>query len=309
MLRWSRRAVSTDAAPPDRGGSRTARSSPLRVQAYAKVNLTLEVLGRRDDGYHEIVSVVQTISLHDVIECSPAATLRVRTEPPVVDPAENLVTRAAELLAAETGRPSGAEILVRKRIPLAAGLGGGSSDAAAALLLLDRLWGTGLGCDDLFRLAARVGSDVALFLAGDTVLVRGRGDLVRSLPSPPRVWLALACPPCPLADKTRALYAALRREDWSDGRQALDLANRLGPNRPLVGERLVNAFERVADAVYPGFADLRRRLAEAAGAPLYLTGAGPSLFALFLTRARAAAAARRMAGLGVPCHVASSAGP
>jgi 4-diphosphocytidyl-2-C-methyl-D-erythritol kinase len=286
----------------------------LRARAYAKVNLALEVLGRREDGYHEIVSVVQTISLHDVVECWPGSAIDVRTEPPIVEPSENLVARAAELLAREVGRRVGAEILVRKRIPLAAGLGGGSSDAATTLRLLDRLWETRLGRSALSRLAATLGSDVPLFLVGGAVLIRGRGELVEPIAAPSPFWLALACPsresyPCwPPAEKTGALYAALRADDRSDGARTLAFADRLRAGRSPLDEQLTNAFDRPADAVYPGFPDLRQRLAEAAGAPLRLTGAGPSLFALFATRPEAVAAARRMARLGVPGHVARNVG-
>jgi len=276
----------------------------MRARAYAKVNLSLEVLGRREDGYHEIVSIVQTISLHDLVECRPAQGIDVQTSPPLVDPAENLVTRAAELLAAVADRSVGADVLIRKRIPLAAGLGGGSSDAATALRLLDRLWATDLPPDALARLAGRLGSDVPLFLIGGTVLIRGRGERVESLVAPAPFWLALACPPAPQADKTRALYSALEPADWTDGRRTLQLADRLAAGASPVDVPLPNAFDPAADDAYPGFRDLRRRLAVAVGRPLHLTGAGPSLFALFETRSAATAAVRQMAQLGVPCHLA-----
>ena len=276
----------------------------LRARAYAKVNLSLEVLGRREDGYHEIVSLVQTISLHDLLEGAPARGIDVQTKPPLVDPAENLVTRAAELLAAVAGRPVGADILIRKRIPLAAGLGGGSSDAATALRLLDRLWATDLPPDALARLAARLGSDVPLFLVGGTVLIRGRGEKVEPLAALAPFWLALACPPCPQANKTRTLYSALGPDDWSDGCRTLELADRLAAGASVGDAPLPNAFDRAASETYPGFPDLRRRLTAAAGRSLHLTGAGPGLFALFETRSAAAAAVRRMAQLGVPCHLA-----
>lgn len=277
----------------------------LRAPAHAKINLALEVLGRRDDGYHDIVSVVQTISLHDVVVCSPAPALSVRTDPPVLSHAENLVTRAADLLAEELGRSAAADVLVRKRIPLAAGLGGGSSNAATALRLLARLWRADLAEDDLLRLANRLGSDVALFLVGGTVLIRGRGDRVVPIPDAPSSWLALACPACPLPDKTRTLYGGLRRDDWTDGRRTLALADRLRRGQPAIDGPLPNAFDRAAEGAYPNFADLRRRLGEAAEAPVYLTGAGPSLFARFRTEGEAGAAAARMAKLGVACHVAT----
>lgn len=280
----------------------------LRARAYAKLNLSLEVLGRREDGYHEIVSLVQTISLYDLVECAPARGIDVQTEPRLVEPAENLVTRAAELLAAVAGRSVGADILIRKRIPLAAGLGGGSSDAATALRLLDRFWATDLPPDELARLAGRLGSDVPLFLVGGTVLIRGRGEQVESLAVPAPFWLALACPSSPQPDKTRALYSALGPEDWSDGRRTLEHAERLASGASPIDAPFPNAFDRVATDVYPDFADLRRRLTAAAGRPLQLTGAGPSLFALFETRSAAAAAVRRMAQLGVRCHLARRVG-
>jgi 4-diphosphocytidyl-2-C-methyl-D-erythritol kinase len=281
----------------------------LRVRAYAKVNLSLEVVGRRDDGFHELVSVVQTISLHDLVECAAAPTLQVATVPPLVAPDENLARRAAELLARETGRTPAAMLRIHKRIPVAAGLGGGSSDAAASLRLLDRLWATRRGQDTLVRLGAKLGSDVPLFLVGGTALMRGRGERIEPLRSVPPSWLALATPPPPasLADKTRALYRALSSEDWGDGRQTLELADALRSGESAVGRRWPNSFDRAAASIYPGFAELRKRLADAARAPVQLSGAGPSLFALFASRAEAAAAAARMARLGVRTHVARSA--
>ena len=284
------------------------RTAGWRLRAYAKVNLSLEVLGRRVDGYHEVVSVAQTISLHDVVECRAASGIVVRADPPVVAAEANLVTRAAELLAERAERPIGAELVVRKRIPLAAGLGGGSSDAAATLRLLNGRWDLRLDDAELRRLAGALGSDVPLFLVGGTVAVAGRGEQVRRLASPTRFWLALACPRWAVVDKTRALYAALRPEDWTDGRRTNAFAGRLRSDRSIVGETLPNAFDRAADESYPGFAELRRRLSAAAGVPMRLTGAGPTLYALFATRHEAASAADRMAEVGLPCSVASSVG-
>ena len=279
-------------------------SDVLSVRAYAKVNLSLEVLGRRDDGFHDIISVVQTISLHDVVQCSLATRMTVDMTPAAVPAEENLATRAAKLLRRETRPRHRARLVIRKRIPVAAGLGGGSSDAAAALRALARLWSTGLERRSLARLAAAVGSDVPLFIIGGTVLACGRGDNVERLGIPRRFWLALACPPARLGDKTATLYGRLREEDWSDGRRAVALAEHLRAGGSPVSRGLANAFDRVACDAYPGFGQLRARLSQAACVPLQLSGSGPSLFALFATRAEAAAAAARMAELGVPCYVA-----
>jgi len=276
----------------------------LRASAYAKVNLGLEVLGRRPDGFHEIVSATQTISLHDTVDASMADALTVEMDPPLVPDEDNLVRRAASLLAAAATCAPAARILVRKRIPLAAGLGGGSSDAAATLRLLDRLWQSQAGWALLGELAAELGSDVSLFLAvGGTCLIRGRGEIVEPLPPPATVWLALACPNYDIPDKTRALYRALDPSDWTDGATTRDLADRLRAGNGLIGTRLVNAFDRAAAAVYPGFAELRAALAVAAGVPVRLTGAGPSLIALFATRPEAEAAAERMRRVNVPVFV------
>ncbi|HYU19310.1 MAG TPA: 4-(cytidine 5'-diphospho)-2-C-methyl-D-erythritol kinase [Chloroflexota bacterium] len=281
----------------------------VRVRAYAKINLALEVLGRREDGFHEIVSVVQTISLHDVVECRPASEVRVQIDPPLEIALErNLAERAAELVRAASGRRDGATLHIKRKIPLSAGLGGGSSDAAAALRGLNRLWRSGLRHAQLHGLAQLLGSDVPLFLVGGAVLVRGRGERLEPLPRLPTLWVALACPPCSSSEKTRALYDALRPEDMTDGRRTLSLADRLRSGEvPALGYA-PNTFDRPAAQLYPGFEALRRRLSRAAGTALQLTGAGPSLYALFATRTEAKWAAARMAGLGVPSCLARSVG-
>lgn len=278
----------------------------LRTRAYAKINLGLDVLGKRPDGYHEIISLVHTISLYDLVECTTANRLTVVTEPPLVGEDENLAGRAARALASHVGRQPSVCLTISKAIPVAAGLGGGSSDAAATLRLLQRLWGVGqAGVTDI---AASVGSDVPLFMRGGAALVSGRGERVDPIPLGRAFWVALACPRFEIDEKTRALYAALTSDDWSDGaataQGALCLTRAFG--RPFEGTSFPNAFDRAAALVYPGYADLRRQLEARAAAALSLTGAGPSLYALFDSRSSAAAAARRMAELGVPTFVARS---
>jgi 4-diphosphocytidyl-2-C-methyl-D-erythritol kinase len=278
----------------------------LRISAFAKVNLSLEILGRRDDGFHEIVSVTQTISLHDTIEAHDAPGLVVEMWPPLVTQDANLIARAAAWVSKAARREADASLVVQKRIPLAAGLGGGSSDAAATLRLLDRLWRTDLGHKKLAELAAELGSDVSLFLRGGAALIRGRGEIVEPLPAPPTFWLALACPSFDVPDKTRELYRALDPSEWTDGQATLSLAERLRAGGSILDAALVNTFDGPASRVYPGFTELRSRLSVAAGAPLHLTGAGPSLFALFATWSEAQAAARRMEQPGVKTYAIHS---
>jgi 4-diphosphocytidyl-2-C-methyl-D-erythritol kinase len=150
----------------------------LLAQACAKINLGLEVLGRREDGYHEIRTILQTIDLGDDLRfVSRPAGIELEVEGAEVPAGpSNLVWRAAALLAEESGCRRGVSIHVEKRVPPGAGLGGGSSDAALTLLALDRLWGTGASPEDLHRIAARLGMDVPFFLHGGTAIAVGRGD-------------------------------------------------------------------------------------------------------------------------------------
>jgi 4-diphosphocytidyl-2-C-methyl-D-erythritol kinase len=288
----------------------TEQAGRLRLSAYAKVNLGLEILGRRPDGFHEIVSVTQTISLGDTVEATPGGPFTVVMEPPLVDEGENLARRAALALAEATGRAPSGRLVVHKRIPLAAGLGGGSSDAAATLRLLDRLWGTRLAHERLAEIAAALGSDVPLFLGGATSLIRGRGEIVEALPGPPRLWLVLVHPGEAPPDKTRALYRSLRPDDLTDGSATLALAERLRARDGMLGATLVNGFDGAADRVYPGLPALRRRLAELMQTPVHLTGAGPTLFGLFERPEPARRAARALRGAGLTTIVAHTvAGP
>ncbi len=152
----------------------------MLYRCYAKVNLTLEILRRRDDGFHELASLVHTISLADDLRIEQSDELLTRVEGLAIDPETNLVSRAAELLARTTGERRGAELSLVKRIPAAAGLGGGSSNAATTLVGLNTFWGSQLGLQDLEQLAAELGSDVPFFVRGGAALMRGRGDNLRT---------------------------------------------------------------------------------------------------------------------------------
>jgi 4-diphosphocytidyl-2-C-methyl-D-erythritol kinase len=278
----------------------------LSARAYAKINMSLEILGKRPDGFHELVSVSQTISLADHVTVWPAHGLHLTTQPPVIDDHDNLVWRAAEALALATGRPATGNVLLTKQIPLAAGLGGGSSDAATTLRLLDRLWGTQLDDARLADICATLGSDVSLFLDGGTSLMRGRGEQVESLPALQPFWLVLVCPGGAPPDKTRALYRALSPDEWSDGAATMRLADHLRAGNTIATLPLVNAFDGPADRVYTGFPSLRRRLTDLIGAPVHLTGAGPTLFALYASAEAARTAARAVVRAGITAHFARS---
>jgi len=169
---------------------------PLRLRSYAKVNLGLEVLAAREDGYHDLRTLFQTIDLHDDLVLRPRPRgVVVRCDHPLVPTdGTNLAARAAESLRAWAGVDQGVEIVVNKRIPVGGGLGGGSSNAATTLLGLDRLWKLGLPWGDLHRLACRLGADVPYFLLGGTALGLGRGDEVYPLRRQLRGHVVIADP-------------------------------------------------------------------------------------------------------------------
>ena len=156
----------------------------MEVEAQAKLNLTFEVLGKRGDGYHEVKTVMQTIGLSDRISLEHWPTLRVDCDSRELSGEANLVYKAAHALARSRGIQARARIRIQKRIPVAMGLGGGSSDAAAALRVLNDLWETGATQEELGEIAATIGSDVSFFLTGGTALAEGRGEIVSPLPPP-----------------------------------------------------------------------------------------------------------------------------
>lgn len=265
--------------------------------APAKINWTLEVLGRRPDGYHEIRSVMQTISLVDDLSVRPAPVLTLRVTGRGADSlAEdgNLVLRAARAFPDRLAcRP--VAFTLHKRIPAAAGLGGGSSDAAATLRLLCDAWDLG-GCDALAGVAASLGSDVPFFLRGGTQVAAGRGELLTPLPSITSVSLVLLTPPITIPGKTASLFAQLDRSNYTDGGATARLAEGIQNGSSATPADYVNVFDAPADRVFPDLRDYRRALERATGERAMLAGTGPSLFAVCAAPAAAVAALSR-AGL------------
>ena len=278
----------------------------MLYRCYAKLNLTLEVLGRREDGYHELRSLVHTVNISDDLRIEPAETLLARVEGLEIANEDNLVVRAAELLAETARVRAGAELTLVKGIPAAAGLGGGSSNAAAALVGLNALWRTRLGYSDLLGLAAKLGSDVPFFVRGGAALMRGRGDELQVLPALDRQWFVIVVPPHQLRTKTARLYAELNANDLESGARTEHAASSLEHHAVLDESCMLNSFARAARSVFPGLDDLWQELQAIGGRRFHLSGAGPALFALATDRTDARRLVAQIAHLQARTLVARS---
>jgi 4-diphosphocytidyl-2-C-methyl-D-erythritol kinase len=252
----------------------------LRVWAPAKVNLFLEVLGRRPDGYHELATLMVAVGLYDTLEFreAPAGAVRLRCDPPALSAGpDNLVHRAADLVRRRSGHAGGVDIRLCKRIPLAAGLAGGSSDAAATLAGLNRLWRLGRTRAELAALGAELGSDVPFFFATPAAWCTGRGERVEPVPLGRPLDLVLACPPAGLstAEVFRGVTVPAVPAEGAGARRAAAAGD-----VEELGRRLHNRLQPVAERLCPAVADLCARLAGLGPAGQGMSGSGSAVFAL-----------------------------
>lgn len=280
----------------------------VRRRACAKINLGLEIVGRRADGYHDLVTIFQTIELTDTLTIAPAppGVLTLDADP-ALGGEQNLILRAARALAAHSGSGAGAALTLTKGIPVAAGLGGGSSDAAATLSGLRALWGLATSDEELVALATQLGADVPFFLRGGTALATGIGERLTALPPLAETWFVTVTPQLDLPpDKTRRLYAALGPNDLSDGARTQAQAARLRRGDPPDLALLVNSFAAPLIRLFPALTLWQDRLL-AAGAPFVLpSGSGPTLYTIAPSAAAADALARALADAPAQVTVARS---
>lgn len=262
-----------------------AGGTPVIRRAPAKVNLHLEVLARRPDGFHDLETLMVAVNLFDTLEFRPADRLSLDcTDPALPTGPDNLVLKAAAALARRTGHAAEAAIHLAKCIPQRAGLGGGSSDAAAALLGLNELWGLGLTNDKLSAVAAEVGSDVAFFLHAPAAWCTGRGEVVTPVPLGRRLHLVLVCPVDGLS--TAVVFGALRVPDRPRHGTAIRSAVEAG-DVAAVGHLLFNRLQGPAEALCPPIKAIYDRLAAHQPAGCLMSGSGSTLFALCDGRADA----------------------
>jgi 4-diphosphocytidyl-2-C-methyl-D-erythritol kinase len=268
----------------------------VRIRTPAKVNLFLEVLGKRPDGYHEIATLMIGVSWFDtlrfaadpvgdvVLHCNHAS---LSTGP------DNLICRAARLLRERTGCVQGASIHLEKRIPLAAGLAGGSSDAAATLAGLNQLWRLGLAAGELAAMGAELGSDIPFFFALPAAWCTGRGEKVARVSPKGPFWFVLACPPVGLstADVYRGVAIPEQPRSGDELRRAVEAGN-----VEEVGGGLFNRLQPVAEKLCPSVAELCGRLQGLRPAGVLMSGSGTSVFALCRDHGEAQRVAQGLSG-------------
>ena len=268
----------------------------MQVKAYAKLNLTLDILRKREDGYHDLQMVMQSIDLADTLTVTPTVGPGTMQTNLAYLPADgrNLAQLAAAGFREATGRGGEVDIAIEKRIPVCAGLAGGSSDAAAVLRAMNELTGAGLEPMELARIGERVGSDVPYCVVGGTALAEGRGERLTPLPPLPHCYVAVCKPSFPIS--TPQLFSRVdvrkivRRPDTAGLLAALEAGDLTG-----VARRMYNVFEDVLESRRRAEIDsIKATLIDCGALGASMSGSGPTVFGLFAGREEAGEACRRL---------------
>lgn len=254
--------------------------SIVSEKAPAKINLTLDVLQKRPDGYHEVEMIMTTVDLADRIWLKPldSGILIRSSERFVPNDKRNLAWQAADILRKKFSIQSGVEITLDKHIPVAAGLAGGSSDAAATLRGLNRLWNLGLTLGELAELGASIGSDIPFCVYGGTALAQGRGEKIRHLQVPPNCWVILAKPP--ISVSTADIYggldiASIQHPNTASMIEALNTSDYEG-----MCKVLGNALEPVTMRLHPEVSVLKEQMLKFGADAVLMSGSGPTVFGI-----------------------------
>lgn len=258
-------------------------------KAAAKINLTLDTLYKRKDGYHELEMVMTTIDLSDRLDLWTRKRKRITLESSsglVPQDERNLAYRAAKLLQERYHVQQGVHIRIHKKIPVAAGLAGGSSDAAAALRACNRLWGLNLSIKQLAKIGAEIGSDVPFCVYGGTALAKGRGDRITLLPPPPHCWVVLAKPPRSVS--TADVYQRLHVDQIKKRPRTAAMVEALkkGDYDQMI-QYLGNVLEPITMSIYPEVRLIKERMKSFGADGALMSGSGPTLFALVSNETRA----------------------
>lgn len=273
----------------------------MERKAYAKINLGLDVLRRRADGYHEVKMVMQTVDLWDRLTFAkknqPGIELSVG-DAALPDGKDNLICRAAELVMKEKKIEQGVKITLDKNIPIAAGMAGGSTDAAAVFHGLNELFGLSMDMEEMKRLGVKIGADVPYCIMGGTALSEGIGEILTSLPAPPQCVLVVAKPDINVS--TRFVYENLHVDRLADHPDIDGMVQAI-KEKSLEGivSRLGNVLETVTTREYPVIEEIKNKMKENGAAGALMSGSGPTVFGIFTEQdpAQAAAGLIRKSGL------------
>jgi 4-diphosphocytidyl-2-C-methyl-D-erythritol kinase len=262
----------------------------IKRQAPAKINLTLEVLNKRDDGFHDICSVMQTMDLCDILTVSESSRVQLKINfdsLPEWDSLkkpdngskinDNLAYQAAVLFKQKTGCSGGAVIQLEKQIPSAMGLGGGSSDAAAILLGLNELWGTGLSNKQLAEMGANLGSDIPFFIYGGTCLVEGRGEKITPLKTLTELWTVLLIPSLDIPRKTRTLYSYISAQHYTAGDITRNMVKAINNGKSAISY-CWNIFTDLYPDIFPESEIYFQQFAEVGAEKVHICGSGPAIY-------------------------------
>ncbi|TKJ40385.1 4-(cytidine 5'-diphospho)-2-C-methyl-D-erythritol kinase [candidate division LCP-89 bacterium B3_LCP] len=269
--------------------------SELQISTPAKINIGLRIFGRRDDGYHEIWSILQPIDLFDeiILQDVPDFSISMSCDSDVVPcDAQNLCVKSAKLLQEYTQCERGVHIHLTKNIPVGAGLGGGSSDAAATLAGLNLLWNTKLASSTLMELAAQIGSDVPFFLMDSTCIATGRGERLRKINRIVSDPIVLICPAINVS--TAWAYKNMKKFSLTSETESINFQDSLASNVLDNQQLLVNDFEEVVFARYPVLSAHKYNLLQNGAYYASLSGSGSSLYGIFNTIGEARKAAEEL---------------
>ena len=256
--------------------------SAFTLPSFAKINLHLQVIGRRSDGFHDLCTVFQSVSLHDTIEISPADDIIMTCgDERVPSGRRNLVYRAAELMREKFGVDHGAKIHLEKRIPAPGGLGGGSSNAATAILALRRLWNLDVDLSDLHDLAEGLGSDVPFFLYGGTALGMGRGEIVEPIEDFREQFVLVVTPDVAVATRDAFKRLKVRSLTKQESKRILQICRFDLESADFKYTSFKNDFEITVFAEYPEVERVKNTLLDLGAERAMLSGSGGSVFAVF----------------------------
>lgn len=259
----------------------------LYVKAPAKINLTLDVLYKRPDQYHEVEMIMTTVDLADRIGLDSRKDGQILISSSsgfIPNDSRNLAYQAAQLLKDTYGIQEGVLITIDKQIPIAAGLAGGSSDAAATLRGLNKLWNLNLSLDTLAELGAKIGSDVSFCVYGGTALATGRGEKIQELPAPPTCWVVLAKPK--IGVSTAQVYRALQLDEVKHPNTKQMIEAIETENYELMCDSLENVLETVTFNLHPEVVMIKEQMKRFGADAVLMSGSGPTVFGLVDSESR-----------------------